>query len=315
MHCTLKSESSQPVQTMDPNASIGEDDDRNSAVRSARSMRPSSTRALLPPHAPPPPPPPPRHRSDHGDSGGRVSRLRSHDSDDDVTLQSVISQSGERSVQMPREGTGITPYDLAYEGHSGGVEQEAKQEDSQDAVAVCSDDTTTMYPGTDVAYMQSISEAKRRTRPSLEDKKAGARLELASSREPDEDLFVSREVSGSSPLPVHVATRGGMQTSKSPFGDKPTTRHVELAPAREQGPEDLAGRRGAVVSAATVKEQDAANQHDAVVQVHSQRIAPTPLAEDEQQEFTVEDPMEANSSCSRAIGDSTIRYGYTPACQ
>ena len=109
-----KLSSSTISQTMDPNASIGRDDDRNSAVRPRMPVRPSSVSALLSPASPP------RRCDDQGDSGGRVSRLRMHDSDDDdMTLQSAISQSGELSMQMPREGAGITPYDLAYEGPNG----------------------------------------------------------------------------------------------------------------------------------------------------------------------------------------------------
>ena len=281
---------------MDPNASIGRDGDRNNAVRSPTSMGPSAASALLPPPAAADPPP--RRRGDQGDSGGRVSRRRTSDADDDdVTLQSVISQSGERSVQMPREGAGITHYNLAYEGPDGDVEQEAKQEDSPDAPEVRSDDVTMMYLPTDV------TEAARGTKPSQaitegkRGRRARFRLELASPREPDEDMFVSREVSGeasgSNPLPVQaVAPQGGErreQRSMPPFGSQPGY-NLELAPAREQGPEDLAGCRGAVLPEVTVEEHphDGANQHD-TFQVHSQRIAPTPLVEDEQQEFTVEE--------------------------
>ena len=79
---------------MEPNDSIGRDDDRNGAVRS---MRPSSAAALLPP--------PPHRRVDQGDSGGRVSRLRTRDANDDgLTLQSVICADvkGSRPLRLPR---------------------------------------------------------------------------------------------------------------------------------------------------------------------------------------------------------------------
>ena len=137
--------------------------------------------------------------------------------------------------------------------------------------------------------MEPVTKAERGRRPSAQDKKAGAHLKQASSREPDKDLFVSREVSGSNPLPIQaVATRGGEQRLMPPFGDKPTTHHLELAPAREQGPEDLAGRSGAVLPAVTVEEQvpEGADLHDTFLQ---QLIAPTPLVKDEQQELTVKE--------------------------
>ena len=90
-----------------------------------------------------------------------------------------------------------------------------------------------------------------------------------------------------------VAPQGGEQRSISmpPFRDKQATHNLALAPAREQGPEDLVGRRGAVLPAASVEDHlhDRANQHDTFLQVHSQRIAPTILVEGEQQEFTVEE--------------------------
>ena len=141
--------------------------------------------------------------------------------------------------------------------------------------------------------MQPITEGERGRRPSPQDKKARVRLELVSSREPDEDMLFSREVSGSNPLPMQaVAPQGGErreQRSMPPFGSKPG-HNLELAPAREQGPENLVGRHDAVLPAVTVEEQlhDGTNQHE-TFQVHSQRIAPTPLVEDEQQVFTVEE--------------------------
>ena len=284
---------------MDPNASIGRDDDRNSAVRPRMPVRPSSVSALLSPASPP------RRCDDQGDSGGRVSRLRMHDSDDDdMTLQSAISQSGELSMQMPREGAGITPYDLPYEDPDGDVEQEAKvRRTLLKCVAIDSDDVTMMCLPTDVTDTeagrgrrpsqedtQPITEGERGTRPSPQDKKAKFRLELASSRETDEDVF---EVSGSNPLPMQaVAPQGGErreQRSTPPFGSKPG-HNLELAPAREQGPENLVGRHDAVLPAATVEEQhDGANQHATLLQMHPQRIAPTALVDDEQNEFMVED--------------------------
>ena len=102
---------------MDPNASTGRDDDRDTATRPLES---SSTSSLLSP--------PPRH-SDEGNSRGQVSRLCTRDADDDdVTLQSVISQSGGRSVLKPRERAGIaTSYNLAHEGPSGTL---SKKQDS-----------------------------------------------------------------------------------------------------------------------------------------------------------------------------------------
>ena len=135
-----------------------------------------------------------------------------------------------------------------------------------------------------------ITEAGRR--PCSQDKKAGFQLKLAFSREPDEDMLVGRKVAGSNPLPMQaVAPQGGEQRSMPPFEDKLTTHHLELAPAREQRTEDLVGRRGAVLPAATVEDpHDGANQRICTLpQAHSQLIAPTALVEDEQQEFAVKE--------------------------
>ena len=49
-------------------------------------MRQSSTSSVLSPR---------RRRTDLGNSRGRVSRLCTRDADDDVTLESVISRTGE----------------------------------------------------------------------------------------------------------------------------------------------------------------------------------------------------------------------------
>ena len=105
-------------------------------------------------------------------------------------------------------------------------------------------------------------------------------------------MFVSRNGSGFDPLPMQaVAPQGGEQRSMPPFGDKPTTTCLDLAPAKEQGPKDLVGCPGAVLPAATMEEHphDGANQHDTFLQVHPQRVAPTALVEDEQHEFMEED--------------------------
>ena len=154
-------------------------------------------------------------------------------------------------------------------------------------------DVTMMYLPTDLLEAgrgaETITEGVSGRRPSPQDKRAGFRLELASSREPDEDMFVSRQVS--SPLPVQAVAPQGGDRSMPPFRDKLITHHLELALGREQGTEDLAGRRDAVLPEATIEEQlhNGANQHDAFLQVHSQRIAPTTLVEDEQQEFAVKE--------------------------
>ena len=168
-------------------------------------------------------------RHDQEDIGGSVSRLHTHDDDDVATLQSAIS--GERSVLMPSEGTWINPYNLAYQGHSGDVEQ---KEDSKGAAPAVRNPSTGARP------CQEDTEAERGTRPSPP--QAGARLELASSR-------YSREVSSSNPLPMQeaVATQDGVGTPMPPFGDQPTTHTWELDPVGEEGPEDLAGRDVAVV--------------------------------------------------------------------
>ena len=315
---------------MDPNASIGRDDDRNSAVRPRMSVRLSSASALRCPD-------PPRRRDDQGDSGERVSRLRTCDSDDDdVSLQSVISQSGERPVLMPREGAGIILYDLAlYEGPNGEAEQE-------NASAVRMDDVR-KYLGISVAArglrpseedmktiseaeaerglrpyeedMKTISEAENGDRPSSQDKKSGSGLKRASSKERDEDMFVSREDSGSNPLPMKeaVAAEGGVQRPMPPFGDKPITHRLELAPAREQGPENLAGHRGAVPAAVVEEKHDGRNQHD-TFQVHSQRIGPSPVVEDEQQESTVEQGEHAALTGAYPVDGIHARENGTKEC-
>ena len=98
---------------MDPNASTGKDDDRGGATRPLEPTRPSSTPALFSP--------PPRRSAGQGNSRGGVSRLRTSDADDDdFTLQSVISESGERSVLKPRERAGVdSTANLAHEGPNG----------------------------------------------------------------------------------------------------------------------------------------------------------------------------------------------------
>ena len=263
---------------MDPNASIGRDDSRNSAVRSLGPVRPPSASALLPLVA----------VLTKGTAEDEFPVSTRDANDDDLTLEGAISQSGERSVLMSSE---VSRYD--HEGPNGDVEQE-------DA-SFGGDGVTVMYLSTDVTQaasgmrseedMESITEAERGRRPSPQDKKAEFRSELASSREADDDVFDSREVSGSNPLPMQaIAPQGGEQRSMPLFGDKPTTHNLELAPAREQGPEDLAGRRDAVFPAASVEEHphDGANQHDTFLQVHPQRIAPTAQVEREQQEFMME---------------------------
>ena len=166
--------------------------------------------------------------------------------------------------------------------------------DYPDAPELRSDDFTMMCLPTDMRSqedMGSITRAKRGKRPSPQDKKAEFWSELALSREADKDMFDSREVSSSNPLPTQaIAPQGEEQKSMPPFGDKPTNNNLEIAAAREQGPGDIVGRRGAVLPAATVKEHphDGANQHDTFRQVHPQRIAPTALVEREQQEFMME---------------------------
>ena len=157
--------------------------------------------------------------------------------------------------------------------------------------SVLGDDVTIMSSPTDCGRgkafsrnMESITEAER---PSPQDKIAGFRLELVS---PEEDVSFSREVAGSTPLPMQaVGPQGGEQRSMPYFGDKPTTHNLQLVP-RDQSTEDLASRCGAVLPAATVEEQhDGANQHATLLQMHPQRIAPTALVDDEQNEFMVED--------------------------
>ena len=258
---------------MDPNASVERDDERNSVVRSPLPRPPFPTSAVLPAAAAVPPPPCDRG-FDQVDSERRVSRLRTRDADDDdVNLPSVLSQSGERSVLIPRRGEGVTPYHIAYQHPNGEQDIEGRR--------------TRPSQGDKLP----MTKGERGRRPSPQDKKAEFRLELVSSREPAEDIVVSREVSGSNPLFMQaVAREGGDQRSMSPFIDKPTTHHFELAPAREQGPEDLVGRRHAVLPAATVEDQvqDGTNQHDTFLQVHSQQFAVTALVEGDQQEFLVD---------------------------
>ena len=177
---------------MDPTGSIGQDEDRSSVVRSSRSMQPSSTTAA---------PPPPHRRHDQGDVGRRVSHLRTHESDDDdATSQSFISKSGERSVQIPRGGTGITPHDQG-----------------RDAPAERTDDIKVAeHSSTDVADLKSITQGARGTSPSREgNKKAAARLEMATSREPNEDLLVRSDVSGSNT--VQVKSNQGAQTHSADY--------------------------------------------------------------------------------------------------
>ena len=116
-------------------------------------MRPSPTSALLPS-------PPLRRSVDQEDSGGRVSRLCTRDAnDDDLTLQSVISQSSERSM----------------------LEVNAPE--------LRSDDVTMVYLP---RSQEDMAEAERGRRPSPQDKEAEFRSELASSREGDEDVFDSQ---------------------------------------------------------------------------------------------------------------------------
>ena len=140
-----------------------------------------------------------------------------------------------------------------------------------------SQDSLNIFTSPSQEDMQPITEGERGRRPSPPDKKARFRLELALSREPDEDVCVSCEVSGSYPLLMQaVAPQGGEhreQRLMPPFGSKPG-HNLELAPAREQGPENLAGRCGAVLPVANVEEQlhNNANQHE-TFQVHSQHMA------------------------------------------
>ena len=131
-------------------------------------------------------------------------------------------------------------------------------------------------------------------------------------------LIASREGSGSkNPLPTKaVAPQGGEQRSMPLFGDKPTTHTLELAPAKEQGPENLAGRRGGVLPTATVEEHphDGAIQHDTFLQVHSQRIAPTALVQDEQQEFMVEEGEHVAQPRAYAVDGIHARNDATKEC-
>ena len=228
---------------MDRNASTGKDDGRDAATRPLESTRPSCTPALFPP--------PFRRSAGQGNSRGRVSRLRACDADDDddVTVESVISQSGERSVLKPRERAGVaTTANLAHEGSNGTLRTAERI-----AMSFLLTDVADAGRGT-----QPIPDGERGRSNSSQAKKPGFQLELASSREPDEDMLAGRKVSVLNRLP--------------PFEDKQTTHHLELAPAREQGPEDLAGRYGAGIPAANVAEHEA-NQHDIVAQAHPQHIA------------------------------------------
>ena len=220
-----------------------------------------------------------RRRHDPGDAERlptrRTSRLRSHDSDNDDATQtpSIITESGERSLLMPARRTEAT----LSEGNVGAGERDS--------------------------------------RPSLKDKKARARLELALAREPDDaDLPRRRTVSGSAPPPPpREATAHDDERGSRPFSEDKG--NSELVPAREQGPEDLMGRR--VVDASVVVEE----QHDVVrghhhavesgssgieVQPNLRRLGPTPLVDDDQQEFELEDGGAVQPGAFR-VGGNRVR--------
>ena len=123
-----------------------------------------------------------------------TSRLHTHESDDGnaTPTPSIISQSGERSLQMPEGRTETT----LVEG-SGAVGAESQALSIDDATVTEEYETIS---SSDVTHQEYVPhEGERGWRPSLENKKAVLRLELAPERAPDNDDLPRRhDVSGSS---------------------------------------------------------------------------------------------------------------------
>ena len=267
-----------------------------------------------------------RRRHDSGDeellpTTERTSRLRCHDSDDDdATLTpSIISESGERSLLIPARRNETT----LSEGNVGAVREVVPSDESR---TLRTDNVSGMQPHQGVSSNDELDverqeeEGERSSRPSPKEKKARARLELASPREPDDaDLPRRRNVSGSAPPPPsrEAAAQDDERASRPFSEDKENPLRLELAQAREQGPEDLIGRRAVDASVVVVEEQDndvVQRHHHAVesgssgieVQANLQRLGSPPLVHDDQQEFELEDGGAVQPGAFR-VGGNRVR--------